>query len=239
MRRDPDAENKELGSSAFRGFSDFIMKDNWWHVRCLFRGVGLFVAKHVPAQHTKTAKVKVESGERTVAVLIAMIGGGAKDSLPWVLTMDHYLRVLWTGIKEFFTSETPNELRQLFTELVTWVHGTIIVAYILRCRTRTGPANVVVSCTFHLLPTTSNVMLTSYRTNGTSCCTSATRLAQTPTVFACCLIRIVSTHGTSVAFSLLASVRPETAAKQSANSFRPIATSHTTACTTCSRNARK
>ncbi|KAI7334818.1 hypothetical protein KC315_g3581 [Hortaea werneckii] len=151
-QRDKKAESEKFGSSEFRGFSTFIMRDNWWHARCLFHGTKLLMAQKTRPEKGKEARKIVEDAEKRVAVVLAMIGAGANDSMPWLLTMEHVQRAMWADIKTLMGSETPYELRQVFTELVLWINGTVVNAYVLRCNVHyASTADTVITKWYKLL----------------------------------------------------------------------------------------
>ncbi|GAB1740518.1 hypothetical protein NU219Hw_g5619t1 [Hortaea werneckii] len=133
-QRDKKAQSEKFGSSEFRGFSTFIMRDNWWHARCLFHATKLLMAQKTRPEKAKEARKIVDDAEKRVAVILAMVGAGANDAMPWLLTMEHVQRAMWADIKTLMATETPYELRQVFTELVLWINGTVVNAYVLRCK---------------------------------------------------------------------------------------------------------
>lgn len=149
--RPEKAAKLEMGAEGFRGFSDLLMKDDWWHVRSFFKALIEMLSIGLNAKAKASTAGTIQQFELEIAVLLSMIGGGANDPLPWVLVVEHVLRILWKTVMHMpicgeDDRRSKIQIRLMFSELVVWVNATTVNAYVLRCKRRgTVATKVVVS----------------------------------------------------------------------------------------------
>ncbi|KAF2147497.1 uncharacterized protein K452DRAFT_354867 [Aplosporella prunicola CBS 121167] len=145
--RPDEARTATITSSVFHGFRKTMMLDNWLHVRKLFQAITVHVSSQGHDEGGDNAGNDsgddtlqcCREAERQLVMVLAAIGTGAEDPLPWILTLDYVLCNNWRAIQarlheNHLNPDSPllNVLIKIYNELVLFAHGAAIVAVLQR-----------------------------------------------------------------------------------------------------------
>lgn len=118
----------DLAKPDYRGFAlfgQFLMIDNWWHVRCFIKAIEMQLG--FTSRPNDASKAEME-----LMMLFAAIHRGAVDPLPWILVVDAVLRNFWRNLNK--DGAPTIMVTKLYNELQLFANGTALSAMTGKCQ---------------------------------------------------------------------------------------------------------